>query len=209
MTDRGRSRRGGQAGLIATRLAAWRRDHGDAAIRTRFAPAPTGYLHLGHVANAVYVWGVAAVVGALVVLRIEDHDRGRCRPEYETALLVDLEWLGLEPGEPPIKTLRTGTPSAYRQSDSGAAYEEALGRLAAAGLVYGCDCARSTFDAWAATTGEPFHGPGCPGDCRVRGLKMRQGLSVRVAIGAGEEAFVDLALGARSGDPSAGGDLLA
>ena len=64
---------------------------------TRFAPSPTGYLHLGHVANAVWTWGIARALGGRVLLRLEDHDRGRCRPEYEAALLEDLEWLGLEP----------------------------------------------------------------------------------------------------------------
>ena len=58
---------------------------------TRFAPAPTGYLHLGHVVNAICTWGLARVAGGSVVLRIEDHDRQRCRPEYEAALLEDLE----------------------------------------------------------------------------------------------------------------------
>ena len=52
------------------------------AARTRYAPAPTGYLHLGHVANAIWVWGLARRTGAAVLLRIEDHDRTRCRPEY-------------------------------------------------------------------------------------------------------------------------------
>ncbi|MEQ1693574.1 MAG: glutamate--tRNA ligase family protein, partial [Gemmatimonas sp.] len=62
--------------------------------RTRFAPAPTGYLHLGHLINALYVWGIARRFGGQVILRIEDHDTSRCRREYETALLEDLEWLG-------------------------------------------------------------------------------------------------------------------
>src|SRR6266508_623069 len=52
---------------------------------TRFAPSPTGYLHLGHVANAIYVWGLAGALDGRVLLRLEDHDRGRCRPAYETA----------------------------------------------------------------------------------------------------------------------------
>ncbi len=58
---------------------------------TRFAPAPTGYLHLGHVANALYVWRAAAARTARVLLRVEDHDRQRCRAIYETALLDDLD----------------------------------------------------------------------------------------------------------------------
>src|SRR3954468_15597550 len=77
---------------------------------TRFAPSPTGYLHLGHVANAVYVWGLARALDGRVLLRVEDHDRGRCRPEYEVALLQDLEWLGLEPD--------IGKPAEYRSEIS-------------------------------------------------------------------------------------------
>ncbi|TMD31712.1 MAG: hypothetical protein E6I94_02775, partial [Chloroflexi bacterium] len=84
---------------------------------TRFAPAPTGYLHLGHVVNAIYVWGLARVAGGRVVLRVEDHDRGRCRPEYETAMLDDVDWLDFAPDGPSTDDLRRG-PSAYRQSDS-------------------------------------------------------------------------------------------
>jgi glutamyl/glutaminyl-tRNA synthetase len=57
---------------------------------TRFAPAPTGFLHLGHVVNAVYVWGVAERGGGAVRLRIEDHDRQRSRPEFAAAILEDL-----------------------------------------------------------------------------------------------------------------------
>src|SRR4026208_2441927 len=64
---------------------------------TRFAPSPTGYLHLGHVANAVWTWGIAQATGAKVLLRFEDHDRGRPRPEFERAIVEDLEWLGLVP----------------------------------------------------------------------------------------------------------------
>ena len=65
-------------------------------IVTRFAPAPTGYLHLGHVLNAVYVWDLARAggQGGQILLRIEDHDCIRSRPEFESALLEDLDWLG-------------------------------------------------------------------------------------------------------------------
>ena len=64
---------------------------------TRFAPAPTGPLHLGHLVNALWVWGVARAYGGRVLLRIEDHDRGRCRPAHEAGILDDLDWLGLVP----------------------------------------------------------------------------------------------------------------
>ena len=122
---------------------------------TRFAPAPTGHLHLGHVANAVWVWGLAAKDGGLVLLRIEDHDRSRCRPEYDAALLEDLDWLGFRADLGPV-----------RQSDSDEPYVAAREQLRAEGLVYGCDCTRTTFSRWAAEHGRPWHGPGCAGGCR-------------------------------------------
>src|SRR5215216_861695 len=96
---------------------------------TRFAPSPTGYLHLGHVANAVWVWGLARALGGRVLLRLEDHDRGRCRPEYESALLEDLEWLSLVSDVGTVAELRR-RPSPYRQSEAGESYESALASLA-------------------------------------------------------------------------------
>jgi len=163
-----------------------------AAVRTRFAPAPTGYLHLGHVANAIWVWGMARSAGAVVLLRIEDHDRVRSRPEYDTALLEDLAWLGFGADEGPV-----------RQSDDDAPYEAALARLRAAGTVYGCDCSRSTFEAWAEVHGRRWHGPGCPGDCRGRAL---DGPVLRVALGGGSEAWMDALVGPCSDEVAADGD---
>jgi glutamyl/glutaminyl-tRNA synthetase len=60
---------------------------------TRFAPSPTGHLHLGHVVNAIYVWGLARALGGTVRLRIEDHDRERARPEFERSIIEDLQWI--------------------------------------------------------------------------------------------------------------------
>ncbi len=175
--------------------------------RTRFAPAPTGYLHLGHVANAIVVWGLARRVGGRVVLRIEDHDRVRSRPPYEAALLDDLAWLGFRPDEPDPAELRAG-PSPYRQSDRAAVYETALGRLAAQGLVYACRCSRATFGRWRADHGAEWTGPGCPGDCRSLGLPLEAGLPLRVSLGPGVETYRDLRRGPGVGAPSAGGDVL-
>src|SRR3954467_10111940 len=93
----------------------------DIPILTRFAPSPTGYLHLGHVVNAIYVWGIARAVGGQVLLRLEDHDRIRCRPEYERALLEDLDWLGFVPDR--------GRHPVERQSDRAARYMTALADL--------------------------------------------------------------------------------
>ena len=165
------------------------------AQRTRFAPAPTGLLHLGHVANAVWTWGLARRAGAAVLLRIEDHDRGRCREAYDTALLEDLAWLGFEADLGPV-----------RQTDPDAldAYETALARLRADGRVYGCHCARSTFAAWTAEHGRSWSGPGCPGGCRDRGV---DGPVLRAVLGGGGESWMDVLVGPCRDDVAPGGDL--
>lgn len=177
--------------------------------RTRFAPAPTGYLHLGHLVNAVLVWGIARARGGTVVLRIEDHDRQRSRATWEAALLDDLERLGLLPDEPTLGAFRHGA-TPYRQSGVPERYVTALDGLRASGLVYVCDCARSTFAAWAADhRGRRWVGPGCPGGCAGRGLPDdAPGAGLRVALGEGEEDWLDLLAGPRSGAPAADGDLL-
>lgn len=174
---------------------------------TRFAPAPTGRLHLGHLANAIFVWGLARRFGGRVLLRIEDHDRQRCRPEYETALLDDLDRLGIAADEPSTDELRGG-PSAFRQSDNGPAYEAAVQRLAEVTDVYACDCSRSTFGAWREANGRSWTGPGCPGGCRVRELEPRPDLGLRAAVGEGSETWADGLLGTRSGSVAPDGDLL-
>lgn len=162
---------------------------------TRFAPAPTGFLHLGHVANAIFVWGLARAHGGRVVLRVEDHDRQRSRPEYETALLDDLEWLGLVPDEGDPAELRRGA-SPFRQSDCGARYEQALARLAARGLVYACRCTRRTIEAAVGETpsGEE---PCYPGTCREDGVDPATTPLRRVRLPEDAVAFDDLRLGPR------------
>jgi glutamyl-Q tRNA(Asp) synthetase len=174
--------------------------------RTRFAPSPTGYLHLGHVANAVYVWGLARALGGRVLLRMEDHDRGRCRPEYETALLDDLAWLGLVPDEGKIEQLRAG-PSDLRQSDCGEVYAAALSRLSATASVFACDCSRKDI---ARDAGDVFNEESrYPGRCRDRGLQPAPGRSIRVRIDPGEERFLDARLGEQRQVPAEQcGDLL-
>ena len=175
---------------------------------TRFAPAPTGYLHLGHLANALYTWGIARATGGRVILRIEDHDRQRSRPEYEAALLDDLERLGLVPDAPPIAVFRAGA-TPFRQSSAGDAYATALDRLRADGLVYACACSRATFAAYEADQGRPWSGIGCPGGCRALELPEEGDAGLRVAVGAGSERWLDPLAGPLSDEPAAGGDLLA
>jgi glutamyl-tRNA synthetase/glutamyl-Q tRNA(Asp) synthetase len=174
--------------------------------RTRFAPAPTGYLHLGHAASAVWVWGVARALGGRVVLRIEDHDRGRSRPDYELALLEDLEWLGLEPELGLPAQYRAG-PCEYRQSDHPALYEKELMRLKEAGVVFGCDCSRRRLRESGSDI--PNVETRYDGRCRHRGRALERGRGVRVRMEPGEEQFVDLRLGAQSQAPAEQcGDLL-
>ncbi len=182
---------------------------------TRFAPAPTGYLHLGHAANAVWVWGIARAFGGRVLLRVEDHDRGRCRPEYEAALLDDLDWLGLVPDGAGTATFRAG-PTAQRQSDNTASYEARLGALEANGLAYPCDCSRAGI-ARAASGMDPDRATPdgaelrYPGTCRTRALDPSLTPSRRVFMNAGHaERFDDLRLGPQSQDPDLQcGDVLA
>ena len=169
------------------------------AVRTRFAPAPTGHLHLGHVANALWVWGVARLAGAEVLLRIEDHDRQRSREPFVAAIEEDLAWLGFRADAGPV-----------RQTDPDAllAYQRAAAELTSHGLIYRCDCTRATFAAWARDHGRGWTGPGCPGSCRARVLPEDAGTSLRVALGAGTEGFDDLLLGPQTGGVSAAGDLV-
>ncbi len=172
---------------------------------TRFAPAPTGYLHLGHAVNAVWVWGRARASGGRVLLRIEDHDRGRCRPEYERALLDDLDWLGLVPDGATTDDLRRGA-HPQRQSDSSERYAARLAALEAAGLAYPCDCSRADVER-AAGSGNALR---YAGTCRDRGLDPASTPARRVRIDAGHpEHFTDLRLGPQTQDPDRQcGDLL-
>jgi glutamyl-Q tRNA(Asp) synthetase len=151
-------------------------------VLTRFAPAPTGFLHLGHVLNAIEVWAAAreAASGGRVLLRIEDHDRQRSRKEYEDAILDDLAWLGFIPDGPLV-----------RQSERGHLYENALDSLRRRGLVYACGCSRSDFD-----------GQRYPGTCADRNLSEAPGTSLRIRLEPSIERFDDLRLGPQTQQPS-------
>lgn len=166
---------------------------------TRFAPAPTGLLHLGHVVNAIYVWGQARRQDGRVLLRVEDHDRQRSRPEFERALLDDLDWLGFRPDVYPTEAFRAGS-CAGRQSDRDAVYRAALAPLAARGLVYGCDCSRRQL----AAAGSVY-----PGTCRDRNVPLDDAVGWRLVLEPRHETFVDARLGPITQTPSAQcGDLL-
>lgn len=125
---------------------------------TRFAPSPTGPLHLGHAYAAL----IAAARGDRFLVRIEDIDRIRCKPEYEAAIYDDLHWLGLSWEEP-----------VMHQSARQPAYDAALAQLTALGLTYHCTCTRAKIgaDIRAALSApqEGTDGPIYPGTCREAG----------------------------------------
>jgi glutamyl-Q tRNA(Asp) synthetase len=135
---------------------------------TRFAPSPTGPLHLGHAFAAL----VAAGRGDRFLLRIEDIDRARCRPEWERAILDDLAWLGLVWAQP-----------VMRQSARGDAYAAALARLREMRLVYPCTCSRADIRAALSAPQEGVDGPVYPGTCRGRGRPW-EGAAIRLDMGA-------------------------
>jgi len=116
-------------------------------LRTRFAPSPTGRLHLGHAAAAFAVWDAARAEGGEVLLRIEDIDQTRCRPDYEGAILEDLTWLGF-----------SWTGPVRRQSDHFAEYAKVLNLLRARGLVYRCFLTRREIAARLPAGADPEEG---------------------------------------------------
>lgn len=162
---------------------------------SRFAPAPTGHLHLGHVVNALYVWGLTRALGGRVLVRVEDHDRQRSRAEFETAILDDLAWLGFEGDGPPVF-----------QRDRSRAYGEALAALRARGLVYACECSRASI---AAAGGAGGNHSRYPGTCAGKGLEERGGRGVRVRLPDETVEFDDLRHGRIRQRPAAQcGDVL-
>jgi glutamyl-Q tRNA(Asp) synthetase len=167
------------------------------AIISRFAPAPTGFLHLGHLVNAVHVWDETRARGGRVLLRIEDHDRLRSQPRFEAAILEDLAWLGFAADEPPV-----------RQSERGEIYAAALDGLRVRGLVYACDCSRTAIAQ--ALAGQPADTElRYPGTCADRGLPEGPGLGLRVRLEPSVERFVDVRHGLQEQRPSEQcGDLL-
>jgi glutamyl-Q tRNA(Asp) synthetase len=125
---------------------------------TRFAPSPTGHLHLGHVRSALEGWRAARAAQGVFLLRLEDIDATRCRPEYGDAIIDDLAWLGLD-WDGPIR----------RQSDHFSDYRAALTRLDELGLLYPCFCTRRDIrDEIARAGGAPQGelGTPYPGTCR-------------------------------------------
>jgi glutamyl/glutaminyl-tRNA synthetase len=198
----------GDSGRAPTEILAHLRARVDRPL-TRFAPAPTGALHLGHVVNAVHVWGLARALDGEVLLRIEDHDRQRSRAEFERDLLDDLDWLGFEADHYPTTCYRDG-PCEGRQSERDAIYRQTLAPLIAAGLVYGCNCTRAqqpaTFPPATAHSGAERR---YPGTCRERRIPLDDGVGWRLRLEPGVEHFEDAIVGQQAQDPASQcGDLL-
>ena len=150
---------------------------------TRFAPSPTGYLHLGHVRSALEGWQAARRDGGRFLLRLEDIDQTRCREEYAAAIIEDLSWLGLL-WDGPVR----------RQSERFDDYRGALGRLRAMGVLYPCFCTRREIrDEIARAGGAPQGeaGPVYPGTCRDLGRSER---ADRMAAGADYALRLDLSV---------------
>lgn len=142
-------------------------------IVTRFAPSPTGYLHAGHASSALIGWRRARQAGGRFLLRIENIDLTRARPEYEAAIVEDLRWLGLD-WDGPI----------WRQQDHLAEYRSVLAALQARGLLYPCFCTRAEIAREVARSGQATHGPDgvvYPGTCAHLPPRLAE---ARIAAGA-------------------------
>jgi len=155
---------------------------------TRFAPSPTGYLHRGHAFSALFAAEAAHTSGGRFILRIEDIDHGRCRPEFTDAIFEDLAWLGLI-WEMPVR----------RQSEHMADYQAALAKLEALGVLYKCVCTRADIKREIAAAGAAPHLAGeggeplYPGTCRRRPANE---VADRVANGAAYALRLDVAAAA-------------
>jgi len=181
-------------------------------IVTRFAPSPTGYLHLGHAYSALFAFHAAREAGGGFLLRIEDIDSARCRPEFDDAILEDLAWLGLD-WDGPVR----------RQSEHFADYRAALDHLGGLGVLYPCFCSRKEIAAEIAQAGAAPHGPAgttYPGTCRARSAAERQDriaagqpYAIRLHVGAGLAitgplSWHDRAAGRVTADPAREGDVV-
>lgn len=155
---------------------------GATAIITRFAPSPTGHLHLGHAHSAIFAWRRAREAGGRFLLRIEDIDPVRCRPEFTDAILEDLAWLGLD-WDSEVRVQSAHLPE----------YRRALDALAVRGLLYPCFCTRADIAREIAASAAAPHGPDgvlYPGTCRRLSADER---AARVAGGEAHALRLDMA----------------
>jgi glutamyl-tRNA synthetase len=155
--------------------------------RGRFAPSPTGDLHLGSAATALIAWLSARAAGGTLVLRVEDIDGPRIVAGSEARQLDDLRWLGLDWDEGP-----------FRQSERTSRYEAALVALARRGLVYKCDCSRAEIARIASAPHAGDEGSRYPGTCRALGMTERawkRPPAIRLAVPSGEVVVDDALAG--------------
>jgi glutamyl-tRNA synthetase len=172
--------------------------------RGRYAPSPTGPLHLGNARTALVAWLHARAAGGAFVMRVEDLDGPRVRPGMEARILDELRWLGLDWDEGPD----VGGPAGpYRQSLLAARYAAALDRLRGAGLAYPCFCSRAEIAASArAPHGPADEGPRYPGTCRdlapddVARRAATRRPAWRLRVSPGTVSFEDLFHGPQSFD---------
>jgi glutamyl/glutaminyl-tRNA synthetase len=161
---------------------------------TRFAPSPTGYLHLGHVASALMVWGVAKQVGATIVLRIEDVDLSRAKPEYYDAILEDMEWLGFKADFP-----------VSIQSEHLDRYQRAWDKLRLANLTYFCECSRKEISASSEDPSRMIY----KGVCRKKNLEGGPNRGIRLKANDDPLPFSDYFTMGNYRDPASHfGDIL-
>jgi glutamyl-tRNA synthetase len=154
--------------------------------RGRLAPSPTGYLHLGHARTFWIAQQRALAANGTLILRNEDLDRARCKPEFVTAMYQDLKWFGFEWQEGPD----VGGPHApYNQSERMEFYRKSVEQLRQTGLIYPCVCSRKdiqqALQAPHASDDEPIY----PGTCRGRQLEAGTRASWRFRVPDGEEIF--------------------
>ncbi len=165
-------------------------------IRTRFAPSPTGYMHLGNVWIAFLNWLWTKQQGGDIVLRIEDIDRQRCHEEYIRGIEEDLEWLGISYDEGPEGTYSYGRPL---QSERFPLYQEILDRWEKAGEVYPCYCTRARLHSISSAPHEGEALPIYDGHCRELTEKERAAMtkapSWRICMEETCESFTDLFCG--------------
>ncbi|MEM7632272.1 MAG: tRNA glutamyl-Q(34) synthetase GluQRS [Pseudomonadota bacterium] len=146
---------------------------------TRFAPSPTGPLHLGHAYSAILAHDMARAAGGRFLLRMEDTDLQRCKPEWEALILEDMAWLGLSWDGP-----------VHRQSDHIGSYNARIAGLMTRGLLYPCSCSRSDIRAALTAPQEGAIPPVYPGTCRGRSMASRRpGDALRLDLGAALDAL--------------------
>jgi glutamyl-tRNA synthetase len=170
-------------------------------LRCRFAPSPTGDLHLGNARTALLAWLQARSSGGRFALRVEDLDPGRVRGEYLQTQLIDLRWLGLDWDEGPD----LGGPHApYLQSLRRHLYDQALDSLDRQGLLYRCRCSRREILAAASAPHAPDdEGPAYPGTCRARSLPEAAGdYALRFSVPGDSVSFYDQVQGSRRYTPA-------